>query len=549
MDVAEGKGTGENPESGASVEAERWPWWREAVLYQIYPRSFQDSNDDGIGDLGGILGRIDYLEWLGIDAVWLSPIFRSPHADFGYDISDYCDVDGIFGSREDLDRLRDALHDRGLRLILDLVPNHTSEEHRWFRAARSSRADPMRDWYIWADPGPDGGPPNNWLSVFGGSAWEWDEATGQYYYHAFLKEQPDLNWRNPEVREAMLDVMRHWLDWGADGFRVDVMWHLIKDDQLRDNPPNPGYDPATARHSYDRLIPAYTTDQPEVHEAVAEMRRVMDRYGDRLLIGEIYLPVERLVRYYGVERDGAHLPFNFQLVQLPWDRETIEAAIDTYEGALPDEAWPNWVLSNHDRPRVAARWGEDAARAAAVLLLTLRGTPTLYYGDELGIGDVPISPERVRDPQAIRDPGSPARDAYRTPMQWTAAESAGFSRVAPWLPVTADHAARNVESQRRDPGSMLTLYRELLRLRRERPALRRGRYEPVPGQGPVLGFIRDDGKERVLVAINFAAEPARFRPRPEPKGEVLLSTRGAREPVRGEVVLGPNEAVVVALDS
>ena len=522
-------------------------WWEDAVLYQIYPRSFQDSDGDGIGDLQGIRRRVDYLEWLGVDAVWLSPVFASPHVDFGYDISDYRAVDPLFGGREDLDALRDALHGRGMKILLDLVPNHSSDRHPWFRAASSSRSDPKRDWYIWADPGPDGGPPTNWLSVFGGSAWEWHEPTSQYYYHAFLKEQPDLNWRNPEVRAAMLDVMRYWLDWGADGFRVDVMWHMVKDNRLRDNPPNPDYDPAAAGFSYDRLLPVFTTDRPEVHDAVRAMRGVMDEYGDRVLIGEIYLPVKQLVRYYGPDGEGAHLPFNFQLVELPWDRERVEAAISAYEGALPRHGWPNWVLSNHDKPRVAGRWGEATARPAAVLLLTLRGTPIIYYGDELGIGGVRIPEDRVRDPHALRDPGTPSRDAYRTPMQWTDGPRAGFSDAEPWLPLTEDHEARNVDGQRRDPGSILSLYRRLLRLRREEPALVRGRYVPVPGQGPVLAFLREHGRRRLLVAVNFANEPASFDPRFEVDGPVLLSTAGPRDPVRGAVVLDANEAVVVAL--
>lgn len=527
------------------------PWWEEAVLYQIYPRSYQDSDGDGVGDLEGIRRRVDYLEWLGVDAVWLSPVFESPHADFGYDISDYRAVDPLFGDRADLDALRDALHDRGMKILLDLVPNHSSEEHPWFRAACSSREDPKRDWYLWADPAADGGPPNNWLSMFGGSAWEWHEPTGQYYYHAFLKEQPDLNWRNPEVRAAMLDVMRHWLEWGADGFRVDVMWHMIKDDRLRDNPPNPDYDPESRGFSYDRLIPAFTTDQPEVHEVVAEMRRVMEEYGDRLLIGEIYLPVERLVRYYGVDVGGAHLPFNFQLVLLPWEREEVEAAIDTYEAALPEDGWPNWVLSNHDKPRVAGRWGEAAARAAAVLLLTLRGTPTIYYGDELGIGSVSIPEDRVRDPQALRDPGTPTRDAYRTPMQWDGGRGAGFSEADPWLPLTDDRADRNVASQREDPDSILRLYRRLIRLRRREPALVHGRYESVPGHGPVLAFVREHEGTRRLVAVNFSDEPAAFRPPFELAGTVLLSTSPERadEPVDDMIELDGDEAVVVALEA
>lgn len=525
------------------------PWWEEAVLYQIYPRSFQDSDADGVGDLRGVVDRVDYLEWLGVDAVWLSPVFRSPMADFGYDISDYRAIDPVFGSLADLETLRDGLHERGMRLLLDLVPNHTSERHPWFEASRSSRDSAKRDWYLWADPGPDGGPPNNWLSVFGGSAWEWDENTGQYYYHAFLREQPDLNWRNPEVREAMLDLMRYWLDWGVDGFRVDVMWHLIKDARLRDNPPNPDYDPGTATTSFERLIPAYTTDQPEVHDVVAAMRDVMDEYGDRLLIGEIYLPVSELVTYYGEDGGGAHLPFNFQLLLLPWECEAVEAAILEYEGALPEGGWPNWVLSNHDRPRVAGRFGERAARAAAVLLLTLRGTPTVYYGDELGIGNVRIPPDRVRDPQAIRDPGAPSRDAYRTPMQWSDRSHGGFSDAVPWLPLTADWERRNVAAQREQPDSMLRLYREMIRLRRSEPALRVGRFTPVPAPAPVLAYLREHDADRLLVAVNFAEETAVFDPREDLCGEVLLSTSGRNDRFAAGDGLAPTEAVVVRLAS
>ena len=362
-------------------------------MNQIYPRSFQDSDGDGIGDLGGIIERLDYLTWLGVDAVWLSPIFPSPMADFGYDIADYTDIDPLFGSMEDFDRLLEAVHARDLKLILDLVPNHTSDRHPWFEESRSSRENPKRDWYLWKDPAPDGGPPTNWRSVFGGSAWQYDDTTGQYYYHAFLKEQPDLNWRNPEVRDAIFDVMRFWLDKGVDGFRVDVMWHLLKDEQLRDNPPNPDYHPDQPDHA--RFIPAFSEDQYEVHTIVEQMRAVTDAYDDRVLIGEIYLPIPRLVAYYGPEGRGAHLPFNFQLILLPWDARRIDAAISKYEGALPPDGWPNWVLGNHDKPRIASRVGRAQARVAAMLLLTLRGTPTLYYGDEIGMQNVAVPPERV----------------------------------------------------------------------------------------------------------------------------------------------------------
>ena len=358
------------------------PWWKSAVIYQIYPRSFQDTDNDGVGDLRGIMQRLPYLVELGVDAIWISPIFPSPMADFGYDVSSYIDIDPLFGTLADFDALVAAAHACGIKVLLDFVPNHTSDQHPWFVESRSARSNPRRDWYIWRDPGPAGGVPNNWLSQFGGTAWELDPATGQYYYHAFLREQPDLNWRNPQVRQAMYGAMRFWLRRGVDGFRVDVLWHLIKDDRFRDNPVNPNFAPGMRPHEV--LLPLYTTDRPEMEEVVAEMRSVVDEFDDRLLIGEIYLPIERLVKYYGRDLKGAHLPFNFSLLSAPWHAATIAKLIAEYEAALPPGGWPNWVLGNHDRPRFAGRVGRDQARIAAMLLLTLRGTPTIYYGDEIG---------------------------------------------------------------------------------------------------------------------------------------------------------------------
>ena len=371
-------------------------WWQNGVIYQIYPRSFQDSNGDGIGDLPGIIRRLDYLVTIGIDAIWISPIFPSPMADFGYDVADYCDVATIFGNLGDFDRLVAEAHRRGLRLILDFVPNHTSNQHPWFIESRGSRDNPKRDWYIWRDGSGQGGLPNNWLSHFGGPAWAWDEATKQYYYHSFLPEQPDLNWRNPAVKQAMYAVLRFWLDRGVDGFRVDVLWLLIKDDRFLDNPVNPGYVPGESSHN--RLLPLYTANRPEVHAIIAEMRSVIDAYADRVLIGEIYLPIDLLVTYYGHNLGGAHLPFNFQLLQTAWNAASIARIVEEYEAALPSGAWPNWVLGNHDKPRIASRIGEAQARVAAMLLLTLRGTPTIYYGEEIGMKDIPISSEQVQDP-------------------------------------------------------------------------------------------------------------------------------------------------------
>lgn len=522
-------------------------WWTSGVLYQIYPRSFQDSNADGIGDLRGVIDRLDHLSDLGVDALWLSPIFPSPMADFGYDVADYVGIDPIFGSMADFDALVLTAHARGLKVILDLVPNHSSDQHPWFVESRSSRHNPKRDWYLWRDPAPDGGPPNNWLSEFGGSAWELDAATGQYYYHAFLKQQPDLNWRNPEVRAAIYEAMRFWLRKGVDGFRVDVIWHLIKDDQFRDNPPNPDFAPGLPPHA--ALMPVHSTDQLETHDVVAEMRAVLEEFDRRLLIGEIYLPIERLVAYYGKELKGAQLPFNFALLSTPWNAREIAALIDRYERALPVGAWPNWVLGNHDRPRVASRIGEAQARVAAMLLLTLRGTPTMYYGDEIGMPQVPIAPEQVQDPFEKNVPGiGVGRDGCRTPMQWDASPHAGFTEGKPWLPLAADATQDNVANLRADGQSILNLYRALLRLRRASPQLSLGEYQPLATEGELLLYRRQHQGRSLLIALNLGDQPISAASEAFGlDGEVLLSTLMDRtgERVGATLDLRGNEGVII----
>jgi alpha-glucosidase len=524
------------------------PWWQSAVIYEIYPRSFQDTDGDGIGDLRGIIGRIPYLVELGVDAIWICPIFPSPMADFGYDISNYTDIDPLFGSLQDFDELASAAHRQGIRVLLDLVPNHSSDQHPWFLQSRSSRTNVKRNWYVWRDPGPGGGPPNNWLSDFGGSAWQHDPATGQYYYHAFLAQQPDLNWRNAEVRAAIYDVMRFWLRRGVDGFRVDVLWHLIKDDQFRDNPPNPQFAPGKPPHQ--ALIPLYTTDRPEMEQVITEMRAVIDEFPNRLLIGEIYLPVERLVAYYGRNLDGAHLPFNFTLLNAPWNARTIAKLIDQYEGALPPGGWPNWVLGNHDQPRIASRVGREQARIAAILLLTLRGTPTIYYGDEIGMPQVQIPPERVRDPFAKNVPGlNVGRDGCRTPMQWDATTNAGFSAGDPWLPLSDEYQEEKVEAQRCDKASSFSLYRRLITLRRARAALLRGTYHPLHATGDLLLYVRAHANERLLVALNLGNEPLRASIGDKSCGTVLLSSGADREneEVHAAIDLRPCEGLVIQL--
>ncbi len=525
-------------------------WWQTGIIYQIYPRSFMDSNGDGIGDLPGILSRLDYLQWLNVDAVWISPIYPSPMADFGYDVSDYTDIHPMFGTMQDFDRLLADLHARGMKLILDYVPNHSSDQHPWFIESRSSRSSLRRDWYIWADPRPDGGPPNNWLSVFGGSAWQWDEHTAQYYYHAFLKEQPDLNWRHPPVREAMMDVVRFWMDKGVDGLRLDAVWFLMEDPQLRDNPPNPDWKPGM--DPYQRLLPVYTEDLPETHDVLREMRRLLDTYHDRMMVGEIYLPLARLMKYYGEELDECHLAYNFHLILNPWEPGVVRRIVEEYEAALPQGAWPNWVLGNHDRHRVASRVGRQQARVAQMLLLTLRGTPTCYYGDEIGMADVEIPPDKVQDPLEKNVPGlGLGRDPERTPMQWNSEPYAGFSTVEPWLPVAPDYREVNVETQARDPRSMLALFRALTDLRRNSTALQVGSYRTVDASTPdVFAYLREMGDERMLVALNFSAQNYTLDlSGVGARGEVLVSTemdRAGTEPL-STLHLRPNEGLVIGV--
>jgi alpha-glucosidase len=543
--VTDQASTDHSPGSTAALPIPEW--LKRGVIYQIYPRSFADTNGDGVGDLPGITARLDYLRWLGVDAIWISPFYPSPMRDFGYDVTDHCAVDPLFGTLEDVDRLIAEAHARGLRVVLDYIPNHVSDLHPWFIEARSSQDSPRRDWFIWHDPAPGGGPPNNWVSAFGGSTWEWDAASGQYYLHIFLREQPDLNWRNPAVKEAMLGVMRFWLDRGVDGLRVDAVQNVIKDDQFRDNPPNPRYRPGD--DPFNVLERVYSGDRPEVHEVIAEMRRLVDGYGgDRVLIGEIYNAVERMVAYYGRDGAGCHFPYNFQLILLRWNAREIDAAIRAYEALLPPGAWPNWVLGNHDRHRIASRVGRAQARVAALLLLTLRGTPTVYYGDEIGMEDVPIPPGQEQDPWGINLPGlGLGRDPERTPMQWSGAPNAGFTTGTPWLPIAADYRETNVETQRCDPASMLALHRRLIALRRAEPALSVGGYAPVDAEGDVLAYLREHEGSRFLVALNLGGTPASLDF--GGSGVLVLSTDPERReaPVRGRVDLRGDEGVIVRL--
>lgn len=503
-------------------------WWQRGVIYQVYPRSFMDADGDGVGDLDGIRERLGYLEGLGIEAIWLSPINPSPMKDFGYDVSDYRDVDAVYGGIDAFRSLLDAAHARNIRVIIDLVPNHTSDRHPWFKESRSSRDNSKRDWYIWRDPAPDGGPPNNWLAFFGGPAWSLDEHTGQYYLHQFLPEQPELNYRNPEVRRELRETLAFWLDFGVDGFRVDVMWLMMKDAELRDNPPNAQWDGVDPR---EKLLPLYSADLPEVHELVREMRAVLDRYSERFMVGEIYLPNERLMRYYG-ENDECHFPYNFQLIRMDWNAVSYRRAVDRFEAALPEGAWPNWVLGNHDQHRFATRLGAENARVAQMMLLTLRGTPTCYYGDEIGMTDGEIPRDRLQDPPALRQPDIAhivGRDPERTPMQWSAGPNAGFSApgARTWLPVNPNHQAINVEAEEGDPASFLSFFKALMNIRRSEAALSLGSYRSVEaGDNEVFAYLRlaSDGAS-FLVVLNFGDGDKRLDLGAQARGaEVVLST-------------------------
>jgi alpha-glucosidase len=463
------------------------PWWKEAVLYQIYPRSFRDSDGDGIGDLPGIIDRLDYLQWLGVGGIWLSPVTVSPNADWGYDVADFCAVDPDLGTLDDVDRLVAEAGRRGIRILLDLVPNHTSEEHPWFVDARSGRDSRHRQYYVWADPGPDGMAPNNWVSSFGGRAWTLDEATGQYYLHNHLREQPDLNWWNDEVRDAFDGIIAFWLDRGVAGFRIDVCHMVVKDAQLRDNPPAQDGDPWDIRIFGQR--PVYNSNRPEVHEVIRRWRRILDGHDGGLLIGETPVPEPAtLAEYYG-SGDELHLAFNFSFINAPLEAAPMRAIVQATEDALPAGSWPAWTGSNHDMSRFATRWAAgDAAKArvALFILLCLRGTPVLYQGDEIGLGDVPVPRDRLRDPLGIAYwPAYAGRDAMRTPMPWRPMPGGGFTdaEVEPWLPL-GDPGECNVEDQRDDPGSMLTLTRDLIALRGRSSELGSGSYlslESSPG--------------------------------------------------------------------
>lgn len=535
-------------------------WWKRAVFYQIYPRSFADSNGDGIGDLQGIISRLDYLNdgtnaSLGIDAIWFSPFFKSPDYDYGYDISDYCAIDPRYGNMEDFDLLLEEAHKRQIRIMLDLVVNHTSIEHPWFVESRSSVDNPKRNWYVWRDGRADGTkPPNNWRNNFFGPAWSRDEKSGQYYLHSFLKEQPDLNWANPEVLEAIKDVIRFWLDRGVDGFRLDVAHIYCKDQQFRDNPPfyaRPKI--ANGPRFSDRMLMSnlmkffalpelqvrkYNQHLPDTHNILKEFRRVYDAYPAVTSVGEIIADdPEMIASYYGTKNDELHMNFYFEMLHCPFKAGAFRRCVDRWEEALPEGAWPAYTLSNHDVTRAISRYGtggreDDRARLMAMMLLTLRGTPFIYYGEEIGMKEATLPKSKLKDPVGLRwYPLHRGRDGCRTPMQWSSGSNAGFSTAEPWLPVGPEYEHRNVSNQADDPASLLNLMRRLIWKRKELPALLKGEYrslqEGIPGDCYL--YLRKIEQQELLVSLNFSNRKNVVNPPGiKGKGQLILSTNPDR---------------------
>lgn len=495
-------------------------WWKDAVVYQIYPRSFYDSNGDGIGDLEGIIQKLDYLNdgtpnSLGIDAIWLSPIYPSPMYDFGYDISDYNNIDSVFGDLKIFQRLLKEAHKRMIKIIMDLVVNHTSHLHPWFLESRSSKKNPKRDWYIWKDP-VDGKEPNNFLGTFGGKAWTWDEKTQAYYYHSFLTEQPDLNWRNPEVKKAIFDMIQYWLDMGVDGFRLDVVNLFFKDDQWRDNPSRffKGMRP------FDRQVHIYDRDRPEMHELLRELRRLIDAKGDRMTVGEVMMDppgkVSIPASYYG-NNDELHMAFNFAFLYSFWGAKNFKKVIDDWESALGPENWPNYTLSNHDFRRHITRYHSrkldmERAKLTALMLLTLRGTPFLYYGEEIGMESERVPKKDLQDPVGISYwPFHPGRDSERKPMCWDETTNGGFSSGKPWLPIYSEYPTRNVKTMQQDPMSLWNFYRDTISLRKQSKALKSGSIETgIDSSEDIFYYTRRSGKEVFHIVLNFSSEEKSF---------------------------------------
>ena len=527
---------------------EPWIWWKHGVIYHIYPRSFQDSDGDGIGDIQGIIRRLGYLAELGIDGIWISPMYKSPMVDFGYDVSGYREIDPVFGTMEDFMELLGKAHEEGIRIILDMILNHTSNQHPWFIESSSSLDNPKRNWYIWRD-GTKGSPPNNWKSAVGGSAWKFDEHTGQYYMHSFFEEQPDLNWRDPNLPGVFFEEIKFWLDLGVDGFRLDVINMIAKDKKFRNNPTPFGIT-ALQKH-------VYTRNRKRSVTIVTQIRKLLDRYENTTAIGEIYsLPpgsAKTAARYLVSGHDGIHLAFDFSLIFSRWSAKAYFQCIQTWYDHIPEGGWPCNVQSNHDLFRSIDRFPwrtsmEEKAKVSAALLLTLRGTPFIYYGEEIGMHNTTIARSKIRDPLGKRFwPLFAGRDKARTPMQWDQASNGGFTTGKPWLPLNRDVQSRNVRKQEGEPGSLLNHYRNLIMLHKSSEALQRGAWIPaVNGQQGILAYYRKTENERILVILNFTGRHKSLSLPEHTYSKILLSTH--RNPDEfsyfQNMQIGPFEATI-----
>lgn len=528
-------------------------WWRGAVIYQIYPRSFQDSNGDGIGDLPGITNRLEYIADLGVDAIWLSPFFTSPMDDFGYDVSDYKDVDPMFGTLADFKVMVEKAKSLGLKVMIDLVISHTSDQHPWFIESRQSRDNSKADWYVWADSKPEGSPPNNWLSIFGGSGWEWDSVRGQYYLHNFLTSQPDLNFHNEEVQVAVLDAAQFWLDLGVDGFRLDTVNFYFHDKELRDNPPRPEDVPITGvelSNPYSFQHHIYDKTRPENLVFLERLRGLMDSYPDTTLVGEIGADKDVIgtTAAYTVKDKRLHMAYSFDLLTENHSPAFLRKTIEAMEAGL-DTGWPSWAISNHDVIRVATRWGKGKdisrfATLATALVTSLRGTPCVYQGEELGLEEADVPYELLQDPYGKRFwPKFKGRDGCRTPMPWeTEAANGGFSEVTPWLPVPEAHRKLAVSAQQAHPGSTLDKTRRFLKWRKSQPALQKGSIRFIDAPEGLLAFLREHDGETILCVFNLGDETLRFKP-------AVLGTLTTQEGTSFGGFVDGSEVVVPPLDA
>lgn len=531
---------------------DEWVWWKHGVIYHIYPLSFKDSNNDGKGDLQGIIQKLDYLRGLGVDAIWLSPVFKSPMAEFGYDVSDYFSIDPVFGSLDDFRMLLHESHVRNIRIILDIVLNHSSDEHPWFIQSRSDKTNPRRNWYIWK-PASVNGKPNNWKTAFGGSCWEHDRETDEYYLHSFLKEQPDLNWRNKALRAEMYKMLRFWLDMGVDGFRFDVINFIVKDKKLRNNP-------FFYWMSSSRKI--RTRNHPKSYKIIRNLRSLLDDYPEKMSVGEIYtLPPgdpKLSASYLAKGNNSLHLTFDFSIFFVYWSARRYFKTIEKWQNSIPANGWPTNVFSNHDlfrifNRRLTGRNQEKKARLLALLLLTLRGTPFIYYGEEIGMKNGAIPRKMIKDPLGKKFwPFFKGRDRARTPMQWDNSVNAGFTAAEPWLPVNNDYLRKNIENQKTNPDSLLNLYHKLIALRLAYPALNRGSWIPdCPGKNGIISFYRTVEQEKMLVILNFTSSKKTVLRKSDHNETVIFSST----PERGASInsgfyrLQPYEGIILKLGS